>query len=96
MSSYKAFEKQSMVFNAGLIKKKKGKKKRLESCCEKNSRNVGECFDQSWSLRFLLLSPLLYVVSFVKIFNMNRGYVSKSYKETKDTNDRQHTERGQI
>ena len=30
MSSYKAFEKQSMVFNAGLIKKK-GKKKRLES-----------------------------------------------------------------
>ena len=35
MSSYKAFEKQSIVFNAGLIKKKKkkkkGEKKRLES-----------------------------------------------------------------
>ena len=31
MSSYKAFEKQTTVFNAALIKKKKGKKKRLES-----------------------------------------------------------------
>ena len=30
MSYYKAFEKQSIVFNAGLILKK-GKKKRVES-----------------------------------------------------------------
>ena len=35
MSSYKAFEKQSIVFNAGLIKKKKEKRKDEKACVKK-------------------------------------------------------------
>ena len=66
------------------------------------SRNL-ECFDQSYvnrpetvhgTLRFLYLSHLLYGIC-VKIFIMNR-YISKSYTTSKNTIDRQYTERGQL
>ena len=46
------------------------------------------------TLSFLYLSHLLYGI-FVKIFIMN-GYISKSYTTSKNTIDRQHTERGQL
>ena len=46
------------------------------------------------TLRFLFLSHLLYGIC-VKIFIMN-GYLSKSYTTSKNTVDRQHTERGGI
>ena len=42
-----------------------------------------------------LLSHLLYVVS-LKIFNMNRGYISKSYTNTRDTIDQKQREWGQL
>ena len=46
------------------------------------------------TLRFLYLSHLLYGIC-VKIFIMNR-YISKSYRTSKNTVDRQQTERGQL
>ena len=46
------------------------------------------------TLRFLFLSHLLYGIC-VKIFIMNR-YILKSYTTTKNTIDRQQTERGQL
>ena len=46
------------------------------------------------TLRFLFLSYQLYEIC-VKIFVTNR-YSSNSYTTTKNTIDRQHTERGQL
>ena len=46
------------------------------------------------TLRFLFLSHQLHEIC-VKIFIMNQ-YISKSYTTTKNTSDRQHTERGQL
>ena len=52
----------------------------------------------AWSrlgtLRFLYLSHLLYGMC-VKIFIMNR-YISKTYTTSKNSIDRQYTERGQL
>ena len=44
---------------------------------------------------FLYLSHLLYEI-WVKIFIMNRWYISKSHTTSKNTIDRQYTERGQL
>ena len=47
------------------------------------------------NFKIMIKFLLCIIIIWVKIFIMNR-YISKSYTTTKNTIDRQHTERGQL